>query len=227
MEGRSRRLWEMLFTQYFLYSQAVSYIEDPELLGAYRRFLSVYPFAVKQAVLDEPELDPKAAAMLLPKELAVYQQSKKGIQVIMTKLNLLSNAAQLNTARMLAMEATVVELWANAGTCISIKGQALPYGLSLISLGFVQIWCTLLPLALNNADPGPEFIRLPATALITLVLLGVDEVATQLEQPFPMLPLDFLSNACMADIGRVEQEAAELEDHISCTRSGHVKHSLE
>eukprot|EP00798_Chlamydomonas_sp_ICE-L_P016396 gene16396-22598_t len=193
-----------------LFSQAVAYIEDPMLLGEYRRFLSVYPFAVMQTVLAEPELDPKAAAMLLPKELAVYQKSSKGIQVIMTKLRLLSAAADLPTARMLAMEATVAELWGSACSCTNIRAQALPYGLSIISLGFVQIWCTLLPFGLDADSLPHEYVRLIATALITLLLLAVDEVATQLEQPFPMLPLPFLANGCMADIGRVEQEAAEL-----------------
>eukprot|EP00798_Chlamydomonas_sp_ICE-L_P005317 gene5317-18562_t len=191
----------------FLYSQAVSYIEDPKLLGAYRRFLSVSPFAVMQTVLGEPELDPKAAAMLLPRELAVYQKSTKGIQVIITKLHLLFPAAQLPTASRLAMESTVAELWASACACTNIRAQALPYGLSLISLGFVQIWCTLLPLGLNSGTYG-----VAATALTTLLLLAVEEVATQLEQPFPMLPIAFLSNGCMVDIGRVEQEAAELRD---------------
>eukprot|EP00798_Chlamydomonas_sp_ICE-L_P016392 gene16392-22594_t len=218
----------------FLFTQAVAYIKDPKLLRAYRRFLSVYTFAVMQTALAEPELDPKAAAMLLPRELALYKKSSKGIQVIITKLHLLSSAAQLSTARMLAMEATVAELWLNAMICANIRSQALPYGLSLISLGFVQIWCTLLPLGLNSDTYGvQEFIRVPATALITLVLLSVDEVATQLEQPFPMLPLAFLANSSMTDIARVEQEAAELRDYtaaeeaiISADKAAEIRDSI-
>eukprot|EP00798_Chlamydomonas_sp_ICE-L_P016391 gene16391-22593_t len=187
----------------FLFTQAVAYIEDPILLGAYRRFLSVFTFAVMQTVLAEPELDPKAAAMLLPRELDLYKKSPKGMQVIITKLQLLSTAAQLPTAQMLVMEATVAELWLNAQT-------ASTYGVH-------------------------EFIRVPATGIITLLLLAVDEVATQLEQPFPMLPLAFLANSSMTDICRVEQEAAELRDmaaaedaeDIICPSLGHVKLSVE
>ena len=61
----------------------------------------------------------------------------------------------------------------------------MPYTLTLLCTGFVEIWLLLLPLALfgdKDMDPWHVGLEVLLYALISILLLSIDEAATQLEQ---------------------------------------------
>ena len=56
---------------------------------------------------------------------------------------------------------------------------------------FVGLWLGLLPLAIWGADPTWNHLStVPATALITFLLLGIEELGLQIEEPFGILPME-------------------------------------
>jgi predicted membrane chloride channel (bestrophin family) len=63
----------------------------------------------------------------------------------------------------------------------------------------------LLPLALKNTDLQLQ-VALPASIFTVLLLLGVDAVAIQLENPFPYMPLQDLCNSTQRDVYRALDE---------------------
>jgi len=72
-----------------------------------------------------------------------------------------------------------------------------------------QLFCLLLPFVVNSAVPQPQSdvfhinpIHVICTAIVTLALLGCDEVATQLELPFPWIPLEDVALNVEKDIAR-------------------------
>lgn len=56
---------------------------------------------------------------------------------------------------------------------------------------FLSTWLLLLPLALYEPFKGSwnHVAEIPATALISVFLFGIDELSTQLEEPFTILPM--------------------------------------
>ena len=56
---------------------------------------------------------------------------------------------------------------------------------------FISVWLLFLPFALYGqfADSWNHITMIPATALISLFLFGIEELATQLEEPFTILPM--------------------------------------
>jgi hypothetical protein len=51
---------------------------------------------------------------------------------------------------------------------------------------FLIIWLAFLPLALY---PTWDWATVPVTTIIAFLLLGIDEIGVQIEEPFAILPL--------------------------------------
>ena len=68
---------------------------------------------------------------------------------------------------------------------------------------FVSVWLLLLPFALYDpfAASWNHIAMIPATAVLSVFLFGIEELATQLEEPFTILPMqafcDKIYNWCM------------------------------
>ena len=68
---------------------------------------------------------------------------------------------------------------------------------------FLSFWLLLLPFALYEPCSGSwnHIAMIPATAAVSVFLFGIEELATQLEEPFTILPMqafcDKIYNWCM------------------------------
>lgn len=102
-----------------------------------------------------------------------------------------------------------------AGTCARLKFQSMPYSMTLMCTGFLQIWLLFLPCAIISVPTKAPAGDNPVFGLViyfftAILMLGVDEVANQLEQPFPHLPLQEISETTLRDIDRFAGDAARL-----------------
>jgi predicted membrane chloride channel (bestrophin family) len=67
---------------------------------------------------------------------------------------------------------------------------------------FLSIWLLLLPFALYDpfASTWNHIAMIPATAVMSVFLFGIEELATQMEEPFTILPMqafcDKIGNWC-------------------------------
>lgn len=85
----------------------------------------------------------------------------------------------------------------------SILRSPVPLSYSRHTARFTALWLLMLPFGLFN-DFGLSWNHIgiiPATAIIASSLFGIDEIATQLEEPFTILPMqafcDKVYNGCM------------------------------
>lgn len=210
--------------------QATTWVSKdcPQLLENFRRWTIVWAFSVKQVLEDAKELDPIASELLYPEELAVYKASRKGRQVVVTKLYQLIEEARVEADLPDEATAIMLETVANgvrsSGDCTRIHYQCMPIGIAYACGGFVQIWCYLFPFGviqdldgfngqwyfLSTPETGGFILMLIALALAVLMLLGIDEVTNQLEHPYHLLPLEALAMTYHRDINRTLQEATDL-----------------
>lgn len=63
------------------------------------------------------------------------------MQLVVTKMRQMAFDAKLPMEQFVAMENLIQTTTRSSGDAIRIKFQALPHGVSLISLGFVQVSC--------------------------------------------------------------------------------------
>jgi predicted membrane chloride channel (bestrophin family) len=116
---------------------------------------------------------------------------------------------------------TIVQAGVSAmGTCSRLKFQSTPYSLSLICTGFLQVFLMFLPVAvITTSSNVPLSGDHPIFALVIyfftcVLMLGVDEVANQLEQPFPHMPMTDIVDTTVRDIDRCVDMAATCSQVI-------------
>ena len=86
------------------------------------------------------------------------------------------------------------------GRCERINRVPIPLSYTRHTSRFLIAWLLLLPLGLWNSVHEEAFFLAP---LMTFLIMGVDQIGVQLEQPFWVLPLDIL-------VSKIKYNAAEL-----------------
>jgi len=79
----------------------------------------------------------------------------------------------------------------NLGSSERLLTSPVPLFYTRHTARFLSFWLLLLPFALYEPfkDTWNHVGMIPATAVISLFLFGIDELATQLEEPFTILPM--------------------------------------
>ena len=91
----------------------------------------------------------------------------------------------------------------NLGSSERLLTSPVPLFYSRHTARFITFWLLLLPFALYEpfAFSWNHIAMIPATAIISVFLFGIEELATQLEEPFTILPMqafcDKIYNWCM------------------------------
>ncbi len=110
------------------------------------------------------------------------------------RVNNLFQTGKITGDQLLAMDRELKEFSDIVGACERIKNTPIPYSYSMYIKKFIFIYLLTLPLGLVG-DEG--LITIPIVLLITYVLLGVELIAEEIEDPFGKdsndLPTDELS----------------------------------
>ena len=119
---------------------------------------------------------PETRELLDAEEWAVYAAAPTRRQVPWLKMQQLLAGADLPDAQALLMDTWLQRCDAEADAVARFRSTALPYNLTLLSTGFIQIWVMLLPVGYIS-----DWWALFFYFWLSLVLLACDELATQLE----------------------------------------------
>jgi predicted membrane chloride channel (bestrophin family) len=90
----------------------------------------------------------------------------------------------------------------NLGSSERLLTSPVPLFYSRHTARFLSLWLLLLPFALYDPMAGTwnHIGLIPTTALLSLFLFGIDELATQMDEPFTILPMqvfcDKIGNWC-------------------------------
>lgn len=90
----------------------------------------------------------------------------------------------------------------NLGSSERLLTSPVPLFYSRHTARFLSVWMLLLPLALYDSfgTSWNHIAEIPAVAVISMFLFGIEELATQLEEPFTILPMqafcDKIGNWC-------------------------------
>ena len=97
----------------------------------------------------------------------------------------------------------------NLGSSERLLTSPVPLFYTRHTARFISFWLLLLPFALWQPMSGTwnHIGMIPATAALSIFLFGIEELATQLEEPFTILPMqafcDKIGNWCSEIVGWV------------------------
>jgi len=99
-----------------------------------------------------------------------------------------------------ALEGAIDDLDAVTGGCERLLSSPIPPTYSRHLSRIMVMYLTMLPFALV-ASGTPSLGAAVATALVSYVIIGVDEIGMEIENPFPLLPLMQLCGAFQSVVG--------------------------
>ncbi|KAL4425530.1 hypothetical protein ABPG75_009546 [Micractinium tetrahymenae] len=187
--------------------QAHTYFRDRALVDELVRWATVWQYSIYAMVTQQKRLKPEAEALLDEEELHLYTYGPKSRQVVYIRMQQILHEANLPGDIMQIMDQNLIRASQEAGFCSRIRYNAMPYNLTLLSTGFIQIWLLLAPFGLWNTN---YWFGLFPYFFMAVLMLGCDEVASQLEDPFSLLPVDDILFVATRDVRKSMKDADSL-----------------
>lgn len=156
----------------------------------------------------QKKLPPEAEALLSPEELHLN-----------IRMQHIVRDAALSEDLMQMMDQQLSRMSQDAGFCSRLRFNALPYGLVLFNSGMIWIWLLLAPFGLWKRS---NWFALFPYFFLTVLVLGCDEMASQLEDPFSHIPCKDILDVGVRDIKKTLHDAAELK-RLSAQRAQQLK----
>jgi len=190
----------------------------PSLQDQFLRYAQAFPFVLKVHVRggpggceDDNNLMDDLRDTLRPAELRLLLSTRHRPAHILQCLSEIVKLANVDTASMLAMDHSLSALADITGACDRIVRTPIPLSYTSLTTRFVSLWLLLLPLALSSdimRGGHAVWLTIPAVAFIAFLLLGIEEVGVQIEEPFTILPLEVIAETARENIQALIAEQA-------------------
>lgn len=190
-----------------------------QILAEFASWAMVYPYALVVQLLALSGVPEEVHLLLNEEEIKLLNSTPKPRKYALMKLQDLLHQFPLPTEKYLCMQKLLQDTEYACGVCRRIKFTALPYGLSQVYSGFIMIWLCILPLGIQYSGSGQEgtmsdiltvWLSGLLVYLFSLMMICVDEVANQLEDPFPSIPLFDTIKTSMKHLATVQNDFALL-----------------
>ena len=110
------------------------------------------------------------------------------------------------------LDETMVEMGAVTGGCERLLSTPMPLSYTRFTGRALILWLLTLPLALW---PLLGWATVPAMLCSAYIVIGIDEIGVEIEEPFCILPLHDLSNAVKRDVRIAEVEGDRLRAELA------------
>jgi len=174
---------------------------------------------------DEDNLAVELKALgFTPPEVAGYMASNNrqcyALQKLGETVRSYSSDVGMEGSDRMRMDQTLSVLMDNVGACERIFKSPIPLTYTRHTSRFVGYWLALLPLALYGVDTSWNHVAtIPLSTVIVFFLLGVEELGTQIEEPFGILPIEAF---CEGSIVRTTRRALLTMPPPSCIFDPHL-----
>jgi len=189
------------------------YASNPKAVVLACRYLVMVGWSLKAQVRNEPlETEEEVVHTLFHGSNAeearwLLRQPKRNVAITARLRHLLSSVAascptdDAGTFRLSrqTMEAAIADIESDVGGCERLLTSPIPPTYSRHLSRIMVMYLGLLPFGLV-ASGIPSLGTALASASISYMLIGIDEIGMEIENPFPLLPLQQLSGAIQTDV---------------------------
>ena len=195
-----RRLWGMMVNSTRNFAMKLSaYIsaENHEDRDWFYKMISNFVFSAKESLrggVQFAELDPPPDAELID-DLKKYKHKPNRIAALMfRKVNELYSQQKFTGDHLINLDKELKDFNDILGACERIKYTPIPYSYMMYVKKFVFIYIATLPFGFVTSS---GYMTIPIVVLVSFVLLSVELIAEEIEDPFGRdindLPLDELA----------------------------------
>ncbi|HET9053507.1 MAG TPA: bestrophin family protein [Cyclobacteriaceae bacterium] len=204
-----RKLWGMMVNStrnYALKLQAYLDKDDRENRMWFAQMIPNFVIATKEHLrkgVQLSELEPAHPGFA--EALERYQHKPNGLSAMLySKVNELYKTGKLTPEQFWVLDKEMKDFIDIMGACERIKNTPIPYSYAMFIKKFIFIYIITLPFGFVTSF---EYVTIPTTLLLTFVLLSVELIAEEIEDPFGRdtndLPTDLLSEKIRENVREV------------------------
>lgn len=167
---------------------------DTEKRNFYKSMIPNYVFAVKEHLREGVLLD-EMDFSYLPAHFNTYEHKPNHMaQLMYEKLHEAHKNKDIDGEQLLVLDAEMREFTDILGACERIKNTPIPYSYSMFMKKFIVIYAATLPMGVASTF---GYWTIPVAMIVFYILLSVELIAEEIEDPFGRddndLPTDELS----------------------------------
>eukprot|EP00884_Botryococcus_braunii_P014354 jgi/Botrbrau1/2291/Bobra.101_2s0114.1 len=161
--------------------------QHDEVRAAMLRWAIACPFSMKAHLRRVNDLAADLQDVLLPEELKALLAAEHRPNFTMSMMSELVYRAGLDPVQMLMIDQNLTFMADSIGSCERILKTPIPLSYTRHTSRFLIVFLVFLPLQLWDSC---KWGAVPATLLISFLLLGIDEIGVMIEEPFSILALE-------------------------------------
>lgn len=204
----ARKMWGLALNRSRdITRMAVSFFPDSDMSGGrtaaaqrkatFARWAIAWTISLKCHLRPNEDLKKEAGAVLTKDELDLLLAADHKVLMTFQMMTHIIEDAGLNNFQCMQMHGNITTFQDILGGCERLLRTPLPVSYTRHTSRFLLIWLNVLPFALYSKL---GWACVPACGFIALLLLGIEEIGVEIEDPFGILALEAIAGKAKADI---------------------------
>lgn len=210
----SRRHWGLVANRARdLARMGTTHIHNPLLKDALIRWVQAFTWALKGHCRpgEAGDLRRRLDGLLSEEELSGLEHAKHRPAYCIQVLSRIVARARLPSPITLMFDRNLTEFHDITGACERILRTPIYLPYTRNTTRWLLLWLFCLPFALFTSM---GFYAVPAVALIAFLLMGVEEIGVQIEEPFSILPLENICDVTCQTIKEIRERFPSLDTPV-------------
>lgn len=208
-EGRSS--WGALINNcrnLAIYLNAVLPLEDKESRLFFARNIANFPFALRNHLRNITELkDLEETDADERRDLTNFDHKPAGVSnQLRYRIEIMHRSGHLSNSQHININGYLTSLMDICGICERIKSTPIPFSYQFFIRVFIMIYVAILPFTVIEVF---GYLTIPAVVLTSYILVGLEMIGEEIEEPFGMerndLPLTQLSTLIRVNVHDILQ----------------------
>jgi predicted membrane chloride channel (bestrophin family) len=186
-------------------------VADDDLLDMVNRWMIALPRSMMVHLREDGDLEAELKDILTEPELRALLAAQHRPNYVMSVISTAIEEAQVPDAARVRMDENVTSFADDVGKCERILKTPIPLTYTRHTSRFLVIWLTFMPFTLWHAYGWGS---IPASAAISFLLLGIEEIGVQIEEPFSILPLEAMCATIQGNLVEMHQKRLEVRSLV-------------
>lgn len=181
---------------------------DRDSRAFFAKSISNFPFALKNHLRDTPNMDELDIVEEGERQQLInYDHKPAGVSnQLWSKTESLYRQGHISESQHINMNQYLTTLMDVCGICERIKSTPIPFSYMLFIKVFIILYVALLPFTIVTAF---GYVTIPAVIITSYVLVGLEMIGEEIEEPFGLerndLPLNQLSRLIRVNVHDILQ----------------------
>ncbi|KAL3146980.1 hypothetical protein ABBQ38_014948 [Trebouxia sp. C0009 RCD-2024] len=169
--------------------QALTFVPEdkPELVDMFMRWSMAYSKVLMCHLREDGDVEKELKEILPPEELSQLLASQHRPNFVLAALSEMVASTCISSPQRFRMDQNITFFEDCHGKCERILKTPIPLSYTRHTSRFLVIWLGLMPFTLWNSC---HWAMVPTSGIICFLLLGIEEIGVQIEEPFGILPLE-------------------------------------